>query len=141
MSITNITKRIAVFYDDKGEEIGKKSFSKTDKTFKYKGRSYNNYHDEATFTTIKRWYWDIELYHYNINNPNPMVINKKVEPILDSETYNVMLETKVIRDLNNVGAKGLLANITPLQIIIGVVILVVVYLFATGQGGKITGQG
>ena len=93
MSITNVKKRIAVFYDDKGEQLGKKAFSKTSKSFDYAGKSFNIFQDDATFTTTKRWYWDVEQYHYNINNPNPFLLNKKHEPIMDSEMYNIQLKT------------------------------------------------
>lgn len=105
MSITNITKRIGAFYDDKGEYIGKKGFSKTDKSFDFAQGSFNVVPEKVTYTEVKRWYWDVHIYHYNINNPNPFNFSKKVEPIMDAELYNIMLKTKIARDLNDL-AKG-----------------------------------
>jgi hypothetical protein len=130
MSITNVKKRVAIFYDDKGEQLGKKGFSKVAKTFDYCGNSYNVFADNASFTTIKRWYWDVEQYHYNINNPNPFLLNKKCEPILDSEMYNVQLKTKVARELNDLSKSGLKLDFK--TVLIGLGILVVVYMVLTG---------
>lgn len=137
MSITNIKKRVACFYDDKGEYIGKKSFSKTAQTFKFNNKAFNIYHGDDTFlvtsTLIKRWYWDIELYHYNINNPNPIILNKKAEPILDSEMYNIQLETKVARDLNDLSKGGLFDNLNMKTVFILIIIGAIVYLVASGK--------
>jgi hypothetical protein len=133
MSITNVKKRIACFYDDKGEFLSKKGFSKTAKTFDYDGKSYNIYQDDATATKVKRWYWDLEEYHYNINNPNPMLLNKKAEPILDSEMYNIQLKTKVARDLNDLSKKGLFANLDFKTAMVILIVIVVIYMLATGK--------
>jgi hypothetical protein len=141
MAITGIKKRLAVFYDDKGEEVGKKSFSSTAKLITFKGRSFNVFSDCSSFTSMKRWYWDLEIYHYPLDNPNPLVLNKKCEPLMDSEAYNVQLTTKVLKDLNEHGKKGLLSSLTPMQIIIGLVVVVALYFILTGQTGKITGAG
>lgn len=130
MAITGIKKRIACFYDDKGEFLDKKGFSKTASTLDYGDRSFNVYQDGVTVTKIKRWYWDIELYHYNFNNPNPMILNKKHEPIIDSEMYNIQLKTKVARDLNDLSKGGLKLNWK--TILIGLVIIAIIYALATG---------
>jgi hypothetical protein len=130
MSITGTKKRIACFYDDKGEFLDKKSFSKTAKTLDYDNKTYNVFQDNATITKIKRWYWDLELYHYNINNPNPMVLNKKLEPILDAEMYNIQLKTKVARDLNDLANPGFKLNWK--TGLIAVAVIVIIYMVATG---------
>ena len=133
MSITNIKRRIAYFYDDKGEFIGKRSFSKTAKTFDFQNRSFNAMPESASFNLIKRWYWDIECYHYNINNPNPFFFDKKGEPIIDSEMYNIQLKTKVARDLNNLANPGLFANLDFKTIMIILIAVAVVYMIASGK--------
>lgn len=130
MSITAIKKRIAIFYDDKGEQIARKGFSKTANTITYGNRSFNVFHDKASTTLIKRWYWNVEQYHYNINNPNPFMLNKKCEPILDSENYNIQLNTKVARDLNDLSKKGF--NLDLKTILIGLGIIAVAYLLLSG---------
>jgi len=130
MSITGIKKRIACFYDDKGEFLGKISFDKTSSTFDYGNRSYNVFHDDATVTKIKRWYWDLELYKYNINNPNPMILNKKCEPILDAEMFNIQLKTKVARDLNDLTNPGF--KLTWKTALIGIIAIIIIYMVATG---------
>lgn len=133
MAITGIKKRVACFYDDKGEFLGKKGFSKTAKILEYRGGSYNIFQEGATFTTLKRWYWDVEQYHYNINNPNPFLLNKKAEPIIDSEIYDIQLKTKVARDLNDLSKKSWLASLDFKTVIIILAIIVVIYMIATGK--------
>jgi hypothetical protein len=124
-------KRIAVFYDDKGEYLGKKGFSKWDSLIKTKTKTYNVLKDKASITKIKSIWRDKEYTHYNVNNPNPFLFDKKGEPILDAEVYNVQLETKVMRDLNNLSKEGF--KITPLMIIIGVVVVGIAIYLLTGH--------
>lgn len=131
MSITGITKRIACFYDNKGDYLGKKAFSNTEKVFDYAGCSFNVVHEDVTITKLKRWYWNLDIYHYNINNPMPLDFKKTVEPIIDSELYNIQLKTKVARDLNDLSKTGLQLNAK--TILIGIGILVIGWLVMTGK--------
>jgi len=131
MSITNIKKRIACFYDDKGEFIGKKAFSKTDKLLDYEGRTFNIFQDGISSTKMKRWYWDVEQYHYNINNPNPFLLNKKCEPKVDSEVYNIQLKTKVMRDLNDLSKGSIFGNLNAKTIFILAGVAILLYLLFT----------
>jgi hypothetical protein len=137
MSITGIKRRVACFYDDKGEFLGKKGFNKKASLLDYKDRSYNVLQTGVTSTPVKRWYWDLEQYHYNINNPNPLNLSKRVEPILSSEMYNIQLKTKVARDLNDLAKPGFKFDFKTVMIIVA--ILAVIYALSTGAidlGGK-----
>lgn len=132
MSITQIVRRIAYFYDDKGRFVGKKTFRKTDSLITFQGRKYNiNYN--ATWTYFNRWYWDLEVYQYSLNNPDPFLLNKKGEPLMNSEQYNIQLETKVARDLNDLSKGNFLANLNWKAILIIGGILVLAYLLYTKQ--------
>lgn len=132
MSITQIVRRIAYFYDDKGRFVGKKTFRKTDSLITFQGRKFNvNYN--ATWTYFNRWYWDLEVYQYNLNNPDPFLLNKKCQPLMSSEQYNIQLETKVARDLNDLAKGNFLANLNWTYILIGLGVIIALYLLATHQ--------
>lgn len=135
MSITRIRKRVAYFVDDKGSFIGSKGFSLTSKTFKYENKSYNINHEKATFILFKRWYWDIEVYIYNINNPDPYILQKTAEPLMDAEMYNIQLESNFAKQLNEMSKGKIKIDFkTIIIILIGIAIL---YLLFTNKLGKI----
>jgi len=125
--------RLACFYDDKGEYLGKIKFSKWDNLIKTKKRTYNVIREKATITKIKGFFKDKEYTHYNVNNPNPILLDKTTRPILDAEVYNVQLETKVMRDLNNLSKKSLSDLLTPATIIIIVIVIGVSIYLLTGN--------
>jgi hypothetical protein len=133
----------ALFYDDKGEFITRHRIGRWEKIFKYKNKSFNVIEDEATITEIKGLWHDRYYYHYNINNPNPMRLKKVAEPIINSDIYNVQLETKVARDLNDLAKTGLSALLTPRNIIIAIVIIGILVYLLTGHNPTtiIQGQG
>lgn len=129
----------AIFYDDKGDFVEVKQFSRKEKTFKAFGNKSFNINLNASYFDRKHFFFDKRYFYYNINNPNPILMNKKAEPIMDSESYNVNLETKVLRDLNELSkGKGWLSNLSTQQIIIILAIIGAIIYFATG--GKITGE-
>jgi hypothetical protein len=133
MSITGIKKRIACFYDDKGDYLGSCGFSKTEKHFEYENRRFNVFHDNVTYTKFSRWYWDVEIYHYNINNPNPLDLKKKVEPIFDAEMYNIQIKTEVAKKLNDLANPSWLKNLSFGTIALFVIIAIVGYMLITKQ--------
>lgn len=132
MNITGIKNYWAYFYNDRGEYVGRKSFSQKERTFKYGNRSYNIILKEGTETKFDYFLWERRIYYYNINNPNPIKMDKKAEPILDAEVYNQFLETKVIKDLNDISS-GLGQYLTPRNIIIGIIIIGVLIYVGTGH--------
>ena len=94
----------AWFFDQAGTEVGTKKFKNTAKTIKFKEGQYNHIPKEATRKKIKGWFVTKYIYFYNIEDPNPILLDKKKEPILNAEAYNVQLETKAVRDINNYNA-------------------------------------
>lgn len=130
-------KRYALFYDDKGEFLGRAKYKKWDSLIKVGKRRYNIIKEKATITKIKGLFFDKEYTHYNYNNPNPMLLDKKQEPIYNAELYNIQLDTKVMRDLNNLAKKSLAELLTPINILIGLIVIGVIIYLATGH--SITG--
>lgn len=103
MSYTNTVKRIAHIFDAQGEYLGAKGFSKTALNFEYEDGLYNTpncFKEKITYSYVKRWYWDIEIYFYTYGNPNPWILDKTGEPIYDAKAYNIQMNSKVLKDLN-----------------------------------------
>lgn len=132
MNITGITKYWAYFYDDRGDYVGRKKHSNLDKTFKYKDRSFNFIPKKSTQTRFDYFLWERRVTYYNINNPNPILMDKKAEPVLDSQVYNQQLETKLIIDLNQL-PNDYLKFLTPQTLIIGLIIIGVLIYVGTGH--------
>lgn len=127
----------AIFYDDKGNYAGIKGFNRKEKSMDY-GKGTYNIDLNCSYFDRKAFFHDKRYYYYSLNNPNPVLMNKKAEPILNSESYNIMLKTKVLRDLNELSkGSGLGDLLTPRNIIIGLAIIGIIIYFATGN--KITG--
>src|SRR3989304_2422025 len=133
-----INSKRAWIFDERGEYHGSKGFGKNDKTFKYGKGSYNidfensSYKEDVPIPML----WKRRTYFYNLSNSNPIKLNKKSEPPISPELYNINLETKVARDLNDLSKKGFFSFLSP-KIIILIVIagVVIYYLVSTGKLG------
>lgn len=124
----------AWFFDAKGEYHGSKSFSKHAKNFKYGVGSYivnlkaTNKRDKPIIAL-----WHRRTFYYNLDNPNPLILDKKGEPLIDPEALNINLETKVLRDLNDLANDNFSKYITPKNIILGLVVIGLIIYLATGN--------
>ena len=126
----------AVFFDDRGEQVGTKKFDRKDAHFKYNDGAYNIAIKESTMFEVKGFFFDKRYFQYNLNDPNPILLDKKREPIINARLYNINLETKVARELNDLDKSDFERLFTFKNIIIVLAILGAVYYFASG--GKIT---
>lgn len=126
------------FFDARGEYFGKKGFSKHQKYVKYSKGAYNISFQDSSFkedNPLPFGIWKRRTYFYNIDNPNPIKLDKKAEPLISPELYNVNLETNVAKQLNDLAKKGLMDFINPKTLIIlGVLAAVAIYFL---QGGKL----
>lgn len=120
----------AVFYDANGNYLAVRKVNKVEPLIKYKGRSYN-YLPESSFTKRKYATHTTYYYHYNINNPMPLVMKSSTEAVLSPKVYNHILENDLIMKLTP-RKLGLLGLLTPKNIIIVLAILAAVYYFASG---------
>jgi hypothetical protein len=99
-------------FDERGEKHGKKSFKRKDTTFKYGKGSYNIDFQNSTYeedNPIWLGIWKRRSYFYNTHNSNPIKLDKKAEPPISPELYNINLETEVAKKLNDL-SKGKLAD-------------------------------
>ncbi|MFW6130090.1 MAG: hypothetical protein ACOC56_02825 [Atribacterota bacterium] len=122
----------ARFFDEEGKHLKDVWFRKDKSTFNFKGKSYNVKRDKASYFKKTGIFLNKRYYHYNISNPDPLFLGKTVKPLLDPEMYNIQLENKIAKKLNDVNSNGLLDKIGFKEVLIGAVLLVGGYLLITG---------
>lgn len=125
----------AWFWDERGEYHGARAFSKNDKTFKYsKGRYIVNL--KASFK--EDWpiplIWKRKTYQYDLKSSIPRKLGDGPEPPITPEQFDINMDTKVLRDLNDLAkGDGLLKYLTPKNIAIALIIGVVIWYISTGH--------
>lgn len=156
MALFNV--HIAWFFNSRGEYDGSKRFKPSKDNFKYGDGSYNI--DIKNGSDVENMIIPLLLkkkrFFYNVNYSNPLNLkqftkeelqtaiaqsnknNKNddfIVPPITPELYNINLETKVARDLNDL-AKGNLFNFIkehPAVIFIGIIGLVALWYFGSGH--------
>lgn len=98
--ITHWCSHYAVFYDDNGLYVGKKKIKWKDKFFSWNNRSYNFLPDDSSFFKVTRILSSQRYYFYNVNNAMPLVLDKKLEPVLDNSAYKSILDSDLVKKLN-----------------------------------------
>lgn len=138
-SLLGIKFHTAHFFDTSGQFIASYRFKIStkwgikEKIFKYKYGTYNIKPNASNQRLIYFPYLvDHVIYFYTIGNPDPLIISHDMKPLINAYDYNVQLETKILTELNKVRQSGLMALLTPRNIIIGIIILVAVFYFASG---------
>lgn len=132
----------AVFYDDNGEQFTSCKFNPDKPNFRLKkvNKSFLIDLSNGFYFQKKGFIRNVRYYFYDVNHPHPLLRNnKKIESYIDSEMLNIQLENKVARDLNRLGDKKFSDLLTPKNIIFGLIILVAIWLLATGKLSNITG--
>lgn len=121
------------FFNEKGEYDGIKGLSKNNKDLIYKkGRYFINLSASYIEWTVIPFLWKKIRYFYNVNNSHPITLDKRAEPPISPELFDVMMETKLARDLNNLSKSGLGELLTPRNIIIAIVVVGIIIYLATG---------
>lgn len=98
--ITDWCSHCALFFDDSGRYVGKKSLSWKDKHFSFARREFNFFPERSSFFKLKTLFRTTKYYHYNLNDPMPLVLSKSVEPVLDSLVYKSILDSDLVSKLN-----------------------------------------
>lgn len=132
-------RRVANFFNKKGEFIGKCSFSIKDKKFNYSKGTYN-IDPDASFTKSSNLICEVYDYYYTINSPDPIYIgigtkgngfSEKLTP----ETYKAILDADFIKKINALANTGWSDVFTMKNLLIGGAVLLALWYFASG--GKI----
>ncbi len=120
-------------WDENGEYITRKWFPKHSDTFKYKDRPFNVNLKKGSYDDETGILFDKRNYYYNISCSDPLRLDKKVEPIMHPESYNAMLETKVVKRINDINKTGIIEKLNFKVIIAVLVVLALGYLALTGN--------
>lgn len=137
--ITDWCKHRALIFDETGYPAKILKVKWKDYTFIYKDRAYNFMPEKASFFKVRNLISTTKYYFYNVNNPDPLILNEDTlkTDSLNSSVYREILETDLIKKLNQVHKKGLLDFLAQPKIFIPLLILIgIVYYFY--RGGKIT---
>lgn len=132
-----IKKEHAIIFNDDGTQNKIINFSKKDKSFNYLDGEYliirkeNNY---TKFVSTRLFILRREdvYYEYTLGNPTPREKTDNIQPKFHAEYFDVMLKTKILKDLNRID-KSFLQNLNWRTIlIIGVVLVAVYYVIKNG---------
>lgn len=126
----------AVFFDDNGIYLGKKRIKWTNYHFSWRGKTFNFLPADATFFKDSRFFSTRKFYPYNINDPNPLLLNKKCQPVIRSDVYKTILDSDLVTKLNP-KKLNIIEMLGGWKVIIAILIIgAVIYYFASG--GTIT---
>jgi hypothetical protein len=136
--LTDWCKHCAVFFDVQGRPIGKKRLDYSQPTFIFMKGGYNFKPLKSSFFKITNILSTTKYYFYHLGNPNPLCLSYvPVSIVMSAEDYGTLLETDILRKLNDLSKENLLSKLlTPRNIIIGLVIIAAIYWMAT-HGGKL----
>jgi hypothetical protein len=124
-------KRFAVILSAKGEIIKTQRIYMQDKTFKYeKGQYIIN--PLAFSFEVKTLFRKKEFFFYVFDNPTPLEFGNKEENKVNAEIMNNLLETKVIKDLNDLSNEGFSKYLTMKNVIIALIVIGVIWYLASG---------
>lgn len=127
----------AIIFDDTGRFLYGISFKYGQDILSYQERSYN-INTKASYKESKFWFITFRDYYYSINDPNPILLDKRREPIYDARMYNRSLLTKVLTEANNMLKPAWMSLFTApvvISLIMGfIVILIVIGYYSTGGG-------
>lgn len=98
--ITDWCTHYALFFGDNGEYLGKKKLNYKESTFKYNKGVYHFLPLYSSHFKLKGIMKTKKYYHYNINNPMPLIIKKNVEPLFYPKVYKTILDSDLVTKLN-----------------------------------------
>ena len=130
-------KEIAVMknmYDDTVDTV---KIKRNKSSFEYDNGTYNVSRNKAYRDTIKGLTKTTHRYFYYIGNPNPLGFYKDsrtIEPLMDSELYNKLLESEVLKKLNTVNMNWF-KDIKLGHVVVGLaVVAAIIYVLTQGTG-------
>lgn len=120
-------------YNERGEFMKTVWFPKNQDEFKYGNKAFHIDRENPSFKKRKGLLINKRFYYYNISCSDPLILNKKVEPQINPEIYNTLLESKVAKQLNDSNKDGLFKNLNPKTAFIGIAVIIGIILYLTGN--------
>jgi hypothetical protein len=130
--ISDWCKHYAIFWNDNGVYVGSKKIDFKENIFSYGKRSYNFKPDESSFFKIGAFFRAKKIYQYNINNPDPIRLNKMPTPIMDAKVFQAIHENDLVIQLNALANGGFWEFIKSYWWLIILGLIIIIY-FASGH--------
>lgn len=90
----------AIIYNNRGEQLAIIPINRNEKSFKWKNRRFLLDFNHDTSFNRKNIFSKFKYFIYNINHSSPISFKDIKNPKFDTEALNLLLETKVLVDLN-----------------------------------------
>lgn len=126
----------ALFFDDLGHYVGCCNLKYSEPTFGFKGRLYNFLPERSSFFKFRTLFSTRKFYFYTVRDPMPLVLDSKSAPIVDSKAYKHIMQTDLIKKLNDLQKNDFFSWLFQPKIIIPLIIGIAVLWYIL-QGGKI----
>lgn len=123
---------VAVFFTDDGSFLGSKKVKYRERTFSWRGRTYNFLPDKSSFFKVPRIIFSTKYYFYNFNNAMPLVLDKKLEPVIDNGAYKSVLDSDLVKKLNPSKNPLLDLLFSWKGLVVLCVVIFLIYYFSTG---------
>ncbi len=130
------TKTKMIIIDDNGEQIKTITLKKGQTQIKTKigntNKRFKINKEKDKFLKIKNFMRTDKYYFFNENNPEALKLQNFETPIFNTEDFDSIIETKVLKDLNKPNESNLLNQLEFKHILIGLGVIAVIIYFATG---------
>lgn len=136
-SLTGFKRHYAFFFDRSGQYVGRKNFKNSffpgikEKIFNFRDGAYNikPFASRVKFSSLLS---DKFFYIYDIENPDPLFVSNGFIPMMSPRTYNDLLESNLINDLNKSRRDPLKKFLNPKMLIIALVVICGLVYFLSG---------
>lgn len=129
--VTDWCAHVAIFFNN-GQQVGSKSLKFTEPYFEFAGGIYNFLPQFSSYHKVTKIIKSVKYYLYQVGNPMPLVISTPVIPVINAQTYSVILKSDLVKKLNP-GSANLWDLIGGWKgLIIGLIIIGVIVYFMNG---------
>jgi hypothetical protein len=131
--ITDWCKHKALIFDSHGFFLGMAKIKWKDPTFVFQNRVYNFLPSKSTFFKIVYIIFSTKYYLYHVDNSNPILLDGENKGIIDPVAYRRVLETDLIKKLNDLAGFNILSWIMqPKVIVVAIAIILILIFFMSG---------
>jgi hypothetical protein len=136
--ITDMCNHVAIFLDDSGRHVGRKTipYGCTSFTFNHKG--YFNRPLDCTVVKVGSFMNWTKQYYYFVSDPNPITFVRNYIPLISAEDIGQILESDAIKKINAFASPNkFLEFITNPIVLIVLGIVSVLIWWISQHGGKL----
>lgn len=127
------TKYRAIIYNNNGEQIAVIKLNRKENRFRWNNKSYNVDYNHKSFFMRKTFFKKYKYFFYTTESADQLDLSISEKIQFNSELYDIMLETKVAKDLNNLN-NNWLKNLDFKTVAIAVIIIAGLLYFVSNGG-------